>query len=328
MLKMNRITVWSALFVVVGGTAVADEPAGQALPQPNAKWVGAMCVPLEGALRSQLRLPEGQGLLVMDVVADSPAAKAGLQRHDVLLKAADQPLADVPSLSKVVAVGEKFSLQLLRGGQKTTLDVEPADRPEGQFSADTPLVRDIQSRPLRDWLEQFDGRSALTWPPTITAAPEGQRRFKLRFFHPGQALGQAEQRKWPGDLSIGISRQGGEALKITVEQGEEKWEIGREELGELPAKLRPFVERMLSGGSNASIPVPDFQRDLEIELPDVDFSELSEPGDLNITPPLPLPRNLDKDIRKQLEDLNRRLQELQNQLSEPAADRDVSAAEK
>lgn len=305
MLKSNRMAVWSAMFsVVVGANVLADEPDQVGA---KTKWIGAMCVPVEEALRSQLRLAEGQGLLVTDVVPKSPAANAGIQRHDILLKAGDQALADVPSLSKVVAAGEKFSMELLRGGEKTTLDVTPADRQDAQFPAlDRLRLPDDQPRVLRDWL------------PRGVIDPNAKGRFRLRFFHPGQIVGRGDQRNWPKDLSISVTRTGDDAVKIAVESGEDKWEIGREELGKLPEKLRPFVERMLAGGG-AAIPIPDFEQDLEVELPNVDIPDLPNLDDLNIAPPLPMPRGLDKDIQKQLDDLNQRLKELQKQLREPPA---------
>ena len=52
-------------------------------------WIGMLGGPATPELRAQLDIPEGQGLLVRQVVPDSPAAKAGLQDFDILLKAND-----------------------------------------------------------------------------------------------------------------------------------------------------------------------------------------------------------------------------------------------
>ena len=61
-------------------------------------WLGLHCFPVEPTLRAHVKLPEGQGLVVGSVAADSPAAKAGIEPNDILLKAGDQPLKEVADL--------------------------------------------------------------------------------------------------------------------------------------------------------------------------------------------------------------------------------------
>ena len=50
-------------------------------------WLGVSCTELADDFRDELKLDEAKGVVVMDVVPDSPAAKAGLKKHDVLLAA-------------------------------------------------------------------------------------------------------------------------------------------------------------------------------------------------------------------------------------------------
>ena len=47
--------------------------------------------PVTGALREQLNLPKGFGLVVDFVAKDSPAEAAGLKVHDVLTRLDDPP---------------------------------------------------------------------------------------------------------------------------------------------------------------------------------------------------------------------------------------------
>ncbi|RME69939.1 MAG: PDZ domain-containing protein, partial [Verrucomicrobia bacterium] len=85
------------------------------------------------ALSAQLGLPEGQGLIVRFVMPDSPAAKAGLQKHDLLLRLDDQLLIEPRQLSVLVRShqkGETISLTLLRGGKERTLEVVLGERME------------------------------------------------------------------------------------------------------------------------------------------------------------------------------------------------------
>eukprot|EP01048_Picozoa_sp_COSAG05_P039507 COSAG05_NODE_19678_length_289_cov_0.815789_1_plen_96_part_11 len=53
--------------------------------------IGSIYRPVNEAMRSQLGLGD-RGLLVLSVSNDSPAAKAGIEKHDVLIFADDKEL--------------------------------------------------------------------------------------------------------------------------------------------------------------------------------------------------------------------------------------------
>ena len=73
----------AVLLAIVAAPATAQQQDPASTP-PKAKrttqWIGVMCYPVRGALRSQLDLPRGKGLVVAEVVADSPGAKAGIHK--------------------------------------------------------------------------------------------------------------------------------------------------------------------------------------------------------------------------------------------------------
>ena len=102
-------------------------PAEPATPH---YYIGVPASPVDETLRSHLDLPDGQGLIVTGIVPDSPAAKAGLQKNDILLKLGDKPLTDVESLvAQIQAVGGKATpLELVRGGKRQTLTITPERR--------------------------------------------------------------------------------------------------------------------------------------------------------------------------------------------------------
>ena len=50
-------------------------------------------------------LMEGQGVLINHVTAGSPAEKAGLKRHDILVQFGDQKIFAAEQLSKLIASG-------------------------------------------------------------------------------------------------------------------------------------------------------------------------------------------------------------------------------
>lgn len=95
------------------------------------------------ALRSQLSLDDGTGVVVSYVGDDSPAAKAGIEMFDVIVSAGDRVIHNLPELIEVVnANGEKeqaIALSLIRKGEKKTVEVTPVKRPEGEIQ-DAPIA--------------------------------------------------------------------------------------------------------------------------------------------------------------------------------------------
>ena len=98
-------------------------------------WIGLLggSISEDDPLRAQLDLPENQGLRVESVVPDSPAAKAGLKRHDIMLKANDQDLHEMSDLVElVVTEGAKkgqITLEVLRHNKRETVNLTPEERP-------------------------------------------------------------------------------------------------------------------------------------------------------------------------------------------------------
>ena len=102
-------------------------------------WIGVEPRPLNAELaesfgiaidKSTGELPKG--VLINGVLQNSPAAKAGLQPGDLILKVAGQGVGDVPDmLSRVAALkpGETAVILLQRHGQSMEVRVTPGTRP-------------------------------------------------------------------------------------------------------------------------------------------------------------------------------------------------------
>src|SRR5690242_20634972 len=85
-----------------GITLVAIEPEGSRKTRKQIAWLGVSTEEAPDLLTSQLGLQAGAGLLITYVAADSPAAKAGLQKNDVLVQLEDQLLLYPAQLRKLV----------------------------------------------------------------------------------------------------------------------------------------------------------------------------------------------------------------------------------
>lgn len=87
-------------------------------------WLGAATDAISPATAARLSLEEGSGLLVRHVVPESPAARAGLEINDVLVKMDDQFLVNPEQLGSLIRrrkAGETVSLSYYRQGRLTTM---------------------------------------------------------------------------------------------------------------------------------------------------------------------------------------------------------------
>lgn len=101
-----------------------------AFRDPADDLFGATLSSVGDAVRAQLGIPAGQGLLVSNLRADGPSAAAGLKVHDILLTLSDKPVGSSDDLTKLLkAAGDApATLKLIRAGKPMTLQVRPVYR--------------------------------------------------------------------------------------------------------------------------------------------------------------------------------------------------------
>jgi hypothetical protein len=151
------------------GQAKAGPSKAPAQPaqQDSAKqaYVGVGVESLPPVLSSHLRntLPNGQGVLVEEVAANSPAAKAGLQANDILTSYDDQKLYSPEQLIKLVhdtAPGHEATIGYVREGKTANCKVKLEERPASPMPEEQPNVqrRRVPER-FRELFEQFRTRN-------------------------------------------------------------------------------------------------------------------------------------------------------------------------
>lgn len=100
---------------------------GQAQPeQKPVAYIGVLTREVPAELRAQFSLPEGFGLLVDEVLPDSPAKAAGLKVYDVLVKFEDQQLVNMEQFMALVRArkkGDVVQLKVITGGKETAVSV-------------------------------------------------------------------------------------------------------------------------------------------------------------------------------------------------------------
>lgn len=120
---------------------------------PDRGYLGVQLNPeLSEALADQLGLPTGQGILLAGVVANSPAAKAGLKKNDVVVKIAGKDVPrDVQTFVKLVAgLNPKKAVDVMiirKGKRKTIRGIKLGRRPtQSRVIVDEKLQQLYQSQ--------------------------------------------------------------------------------------------------------------------------------------------------------------------------------------
>jgi len=107
--------------------------SGSQAAAKDVAWLGVSTEEASNALSAQLGMQPGDGLVVAFVQPDSPAAKAGLQKNDVLVEMGDQLLLHPGQFRKLVRrqkEGDKVQLTLFRAGKKLSLSATLAKTTE------------------------------------------------------------------------------------------------------------------------------------------------------------------------------------------------------
>lgn len=105
-----------------------------AIATDDSYWIGLDCEEPGEALRSQLALAENTGLVILDVVENSPAKSAGLLENDVVTVAKlgdkQHAITDVDQFSGLIqqAKSTPIELTVVREGKVTPVTVTPAAR--------------------------------------------------------------------------------------------------------------------------------------------------------------------------------------------------------
>jgi hypothetical protein len=206
-------------------------------------WIGVGCEPAGDALKAQLGLEHG--LVVQSVGDDTPAAKAGIRQHDVLLQFGEQKLAGLDDLIAAVdkSEGKPAAVKLLRGGKQQEVEVTPSQRPDVRYTAPP-------EDHLRLWQKFIPNLKVDEFDLELQLPQGGAGPLRMLNIHPGIVL-QGGAAKLPENLTVIVTKHGESPAEITVKQGEKSWSVSEDKLDELPDEVRDDVKRYLGRGGHA-----------------------------------------------------------------------------
>jgi serine protease Do len=169
-------------------------------------WLGVSIQELTPELATQFGVSkETKGVLVSDVMDDSPAKKAGFERGDLIVEYDGRPMDSPTHLRNAVAqtvVGKKVPIKFIREKKTKTAEVVIGEQPknlsqagleEGESAAPTGLLSDLDVRELTDDLA---GRYGLK------SGERGVIIVRVKAGSPAEEVGVRE-----GDLVLEVNRK-------------------------------------------------------------------------------------------------------------------------
>lgn len=95
-------------------------------------WVGVYQQNMNEKLANQLRIPDDKGVLILDVVENSPAAEAGLKPWDVIRRIGDRDIFSTDDVAEVIkkhSTGDELLITVMRDGEMLIIPVILGDMP-------------------------------------------------------------------------------------------------------------------------------------------------------------------------------------------------------
>ena len=278
-------------------------------------WIGVRGRGVESVvLRTHLQLAEDMGVVVEEVVDDSPAAKAGLRKHDIVLRANGTAVHGMTVLQDMVRTGKDQPLKLgvIRLGKEEKIVVVPEKRPAQIAVSGESDLQDLLrgNDPLKHFLEQFHGK-----------IPRGMRQIGPGIIMDDQRL---DLNAMPSGVSVSVQRHNDGPAQVTVQRGDQTWKVTDdvESLQQLPHDIRPFVERMLRGQAGrvrwGGAPL-DLEGELRMLLPPR-LEDWAVGAGSEIAPD-PMQKRLNErfgldPMQKRMEKIEKQLEQLKHQLQD------------
>jgi serine protease Do len=173
-LNGNVIGINTALISPTGGNVGIGFaiPAEQARPVIEALqrgqrvqrgYLGIGFQPLTDDIAESLGVEKNRGELIRSVTPEGPAARAGIQQGDVIITVNGRPVTPDESLAFLIAnqrVGSTVPFEVIRGGQRRTVNVTIAERPTDEELARLNGIEEEQELSEAPESQQTDSQKA------------------------------------------------------------------------------------------------------------------------------------------------------------------------
>lgn len=187
-------------------------------------WLGVSLQEVSPELAEQFGLEDRRGVLLADILPDSPAEEAGLQRGDVVVELDGSQFQSLPDFRNRIAdtsPGTRVRLTLIRDGARRTLSVVLGSREEDPQTLSQNLQGDFgwQLSELTEDLAARLGAQGVTGVVVTGVAPGS--RAALAGLQPGDVIMEVNRVAMASlrDISEQLDRTVGEALLLVWRGG-------------------------------------------------------------------------------------------------------------
>jgi serine protease Do len=175
-------------------------------------WLGVAIQDLTPELATQFGITDTKGVLVSDVMAESPAKKAGFERADVIVEYDGKSMDSPTHLRNAVAqtpIGKKVPVKLIRDKKPKTIEVTIVEQPKslGQPSAEENRESAVSSGVLSD-LDVRELNEELTARYGLKATERGVVVVSVKSGSAAEEMGVRE-----GDVILEVNRKPVSSLK-------------------------------------------------------------------------------------------------------------------
>lgn len=94
-------------------------------------YIGVWLEAVDQEIAAYLNIPQ-EGVIIADVIPNSPASRAGLRKYDVILSIDGIKVADGDQVNELVRkkdISEKITLEVLRDGKHHSINIQLAEKP-------------------------------------------------------------------------------------------------------------------------------------------------------------------------------------------------------
>lgn len=150
-MKLRSTSILLAVMLMAAAVPVASAASAEK-DTSDTSWIGVATQSIDKELQEAFNLDRGDGIVIIEVVPDSPADDAGLHRRDIIISFNGKKVASPKELADLVQAahaGDKMDIVLDRRGTEKKVTVEIGNRPEKRqlrikTYSDRPTRRNIE----------------------------------------------------------------------------------------------------------------------------------------------------------------------------------------
>jgi serine protease Do len=163
-MSRKAFTLMVLLAFVICGTMAISAMAKEYKVSSKRGWLGVYIQDVDRDIREAMDLKSKKGVLIRDVVDDSPAEEAGVEQEDVIIEFDGKSVRNTSQFTKLVrgtSPGEEVVLTLIRDGKEKTITVVLGKLPKSKdffgFGPDDFLGEAKKLKPRAYSLTYFSG---------------------------------------------------------------------------------------------------------------------------------------------------------------------------